>query len=459
MDSAAIASRDKLIASLRETVSEQQRLIVALEGANEELRRQLERLEGKVRELEPRKPKGMPGNKKGRDKQSEGESGEKERKKREMNYGRKRCVVPAVRVEHAVDKCSHCDIRLSGGTRWRTREVIEVVLSPALVTEHVYIQRGCPCCGKVYRPGPELDGIAVGKQRFGVGLVSLIVTLREKLRLPIRQIKWYLEKFHELGISCGAIVGVLQMVAQRGKAEAQRILGEIRSSDVVNADETGWREDGKNGYVWVYSTPTEKYFVRGDRSSEMVKRVLGESFQGVLVSDFYYAYNCYGGFHQRCWPHLLRDIHDLVEGRPGDGQLHQWAEDVRQLYNKAKLYAGLQSSKNKNEARLHFERELLGLCRAGLGDKDSPQHTLCKRIDQFLGELFVFVAQEGVPSDNNAAERDLRHLVTTRKISGGTRSPNGTETKMILSTLFGTWTARAINPLHACLQLLLSPQV
>jgi transposase len=73
--------------------------------------------------------------------------------------------------------------------------------------------------------------------------------------------------------------------------------------------------------------------------------------------------------------------------------------------------------------------------------------------------LFVFVEDPAVPPTNNAAERRLRHLVTSRKISGGTRSPAGTATKMILATLFGTWRLQGRNPLEECATLLASPQL
>ena len=69
------------------------------------------------------------------------------------------------------------------------------------------------------------------------------------------------------------------------------------------------------------------------------------------------------------------------------------------------------------------------------------------------------MAEPAVPSDNNAAERSLRHLVISRKISGGTRSERGTERKMTLASLFGTWRVQGLNPLTACRQLLRSPQV
>ena len=60
----------------------------------------------------------------------------------------------------------------------------------------------------------------------------------------------------------------------------------IRASPVVHADETGWREDGHNGYVWTFSTPRHRLFRRGSRAKAMVPRVLGAAFGGVLVSDF-----------------------------------------------------------------------------------------------------------------------------------------------------------------------------
>lgn len=75
----------------------------------------------------------------------------------------------------------------------------------------------------------------------------------------------------------------------------------------------------------------------------------------------------------------------------------------------------------------------------------------------FAPELLTGVRQAGVPLDNNPAERDLRPLVIARKISGGTRSPRGSSTRMGLSTLFATWSAQGRDPLVECRQLLQSP--
>ena len=102
---------------------------------------------------------------------------------------------------------------------------------------------------------------------------------------------------------------------------------------------------------------------------------------------------------------------------------------------------------------------MLARCHPYLADPAAVQSKLCRRIEKFIKELFVFVAESAVPADNNAAERSLRPLVISRKISGGTRSQAGTDSKLTLASLFGTWRARGLNPLTACRLLLSSPQL
>ena len=86
------------------------------------------------------------------------------------------------------------------------------------------------------------------------------------------------------------LVGVIHRVARQAQGELGSIRERIRGSPVVHADETGWRENGVNGYVWTFSTPTERYFLRRGRNKEVVDEALGEDFAGALVSDFYAAY-------------------------------------------------------------------------------------------------------------------------------------------------------------------------
>ena len=229
------------------------------------------------------------------------------------------------------------------------------------------------------------------------------MTLREEGRLPLRTIQWYLKTVHQLRLSVGGIVQVIHGVARQAQPAVREVLERIRASPVVHADETGWREDGANAYVWTFSTETERYFLRRGRGKVVVDEVLDESFGGVLVSDFYAAYNHYPGPKQRCWAHLLRDIHDLRVVYPEDAKLARWAKAIHKLYAEAKAFVHPQA-RQRRLAQLGLERKLLSRCRPFLADPLAVQGKLCRRIEHFIKELFVFVAEPAVPPDNNAAE-------------------------------------------------------
>jgi transposase len=213
--------------------------------------------------------------------------------------------------------------------------------------------------------------------------------------------------------------------------------------------------------VWCACTPQLRYYeYHHSRGSEVVKALLGKDFEGVLGSDFYASYNIYQGLHQRCWVHLLRDAHKLKEEHPEDAPVQQWVKDLKAIYERAVAYTGpdLSLPPAKQEAtrcqQQHaFEQELWQVC-APYAHTTSPLHTLCERVERFLPELFVFVAVPGVPAHNNLAERSVRPLVIARKISGGTRSPQGSDTRMGLFSLFGTWAAQGLNPFLQCLTVL-----
>jgi hypothetical protein len=381
-------------------------------------------------------------------------------RRRARGYGRKR-MPPTARQVHAYDRCPHCATALSGGTVRRTREVIELIPGRVEVTAHVYVERRCPRCQGRWQPGPELDGVVVGHGRLGVGLLSLIAVLREELRLPIRGIQWFLAAVHGLRLSVGAIVGVLHALAARAAPVVADIQERLRASPVLHADETGWRQDGANGYAWTFSTATERAFAWGGRDRAMLERAIGDTYGGVLVSDFYAAYTTYEGRHQYCWAHLLRDVDDLAAQQRSDATVQGWADRVHGLYRRATADAAApaREARLRRRQRHAYEAELGALCAPFLGLADAPQRVLCQRITKHLAELFVFVEDPAVPPTNNAAERSLRHLVTARKISGGTRSPAGTATKMTLASLFGTWRLHGLNPLDQCRALLAESQV
>jgi hypothetical protein len=138
-----------------------------------------------------------------------------------------------------------------------------------------------------------------------------------------------------------------------------------------------------------------------------------------------------------------------------------WAEAVHALYRRACAAAAdpARDAAQRRGQRQSYEVELGALCAPYLGDEAAPPRGLCQRIAKPLAALFVFGADRAVPATNNAAERSLRHLVTRRTISGGTRSAVVTATRMTLASLFGTWRLHGLNPRAACRALLTESQL
>ena len=390
-------------------------------------------------------------------------SEKKPRKKRaaQHNHGRRR-ERPTRMIEHRIVSCPVCASRLGGVSIGRRRQVIELAPPPAVeVTEHVVYHGWCSQC-QHWREAPlDVSAEVMGQGRLGVRISSLIAYLRTVMRLPMRQIQAYLATLHGLKISVGEIAELLHRLKEHMKPTLATLQAAIRASPAVQADETGWREDGINGYIWSLSTPRLRYYeYHHSRGHEVVEALLGPDFQGVLGSDFYAAYNIHQGLHQRCWVHFLRDGHDLKEQYPEDAAVQAWFTQVKALYERARAYCGpapdLPPAKQEAARRQYqhvLEQELWQLC-APYVHTCSPLQTLCKRVERFLPELFVFIARPEVPSDNNLAERSVRPLVIARKISGGSRSPNGSATRMALFSCFGTWAAQGLNPFLQCLALL-----
>lgn len=371
------------------------------------------------------------------------------RKKRSQSFSRGR-LAPTEVVYHAVDSCPDCGRNLTGGTLKWSHQVVEIPETPVKVTDHLFIERHCGACGKRFTPNAlEILGeVVVGKKSMGISLMSLVAYLKIVCRVPVNLIRQLLSSLYGLKVSKGEICELLHEVARIGKDEYANILEKVRGSPVVHGDETGWREEGVNGYVWSFSTPQVRYFTYNhSRAGSVVKEVL-DGFEGALVSDFYGGYNIYDGVKQRCWIHYLRDLAALA-------QKHEraacWVDKVKKIYYLAKATT-MKNYSDIDRCRLRqkFESKLLALAQPYLKVKNAPQRVLAQRIDRFLGELFTFVQCPEVPSENNAAERAVRPTVIARKVSGGTRSAKGSETNSILRSLFETWDLQEQNAITAC---------
>ena len=455
METLASQSKEELIALVlqqRAIVEEQAETLRLYIGRIEELEKEIAALKNGGKGTKPPPPDWVKSNT--RSEKAPPGQGKTPRKKRRHNFTWTRRE-PTKIVEHACEHCPDCGRALSGGWEYSRRQIIEIPPIAVEVIDHVVVARHCGVCGKDCVPKVDTTQEAVGQSHYGLRLVSLIAYLRTLGRLPKRSIQALLQVLLGLSMSVGQISELLHRVAKQGKSQYEDLQKAIQSSPYVHADETGWREDGQNGYLWSFSTPSVRYFLYDQSRSHFVPEAVLKGFLGVLISDFYSGYHYYMGLHQRCWVHLLRDVRELKLKYPTEGVL-AWAQKLRAIYDRAKAFSSA-SPKAREAARLSFQAQLLELA-VPYVDCCLPQSVLCKRLVQFEAELFTFVEHPEVPSENNAAERSVRPRVIARKTSGGTRSSEGSKTMAVLASLFETWRLRGEDALEACRQMLITSQ-
>jgi len=458
------------------TLEQLEQEIERLRTENSELRRQLAVALERIVELEAgvKTPKSRPAFVKAKRPQPDGERSPRQPRAAEHNPSRKRAE--PTRIErHALERCPDCSYPLRGESLDYSRQVVELPEpAPVEVIEHQVIKRWCPVCQSWHSPQLDLAGQVLGQGRIGVRIASLVVYLRTTLRLPVRQVQGYLQTLHNLNLSVGEIVELAHDVRQKLQPQADGLLEQVNASPIVHADETGWREGGQNGYLWTVVIPgptaVRYYEYAANRSHRVILRLLGERFRGVLVTDFYSAYNLVPGQHQRCWVHLLRDLHALKAELAENPLVMAWALAVRTLYDEAHAWLSTHATATPQERRSQYADLYRRACELGgqhAFDGGHPCHVLAKRLLRHQDELFQFVLVPGLSADNNLAERSIRPLVITphrsargagvRKISGGTRSPEGSKTRLTLASLLGTWVARHLNPFLECLAQLKQP--
>jgi hypothetical protein len=378
----------------------------------------------------------------------------KERKHRDRAHVRRREARVDEVVRHAVAECPGCGRELEGGWEHSRRQVIEVRVETRVV-EHVRVARWCGVCGERRLPvvGAREFGVQ-GRRRFGASVQAFATLLHVGCRMPHRMLRKVLWELGGLSLSNGEVANLLAGTHAAGKPQLEALKTQLRSAPAVCADETGWRQDGKNGYLWGFFTPELRYYeYRDTRAGSVPVEVLGEDFGGVVTCDFYAGYNRFDAL-QRCWVHLLRDTKELAESNPDRPAVVAWDTALRELYREAKAFSSPRE-RVRRRARREYERRAAALARPYAEDPGAPQRVLSQRILKHLSELFVFVERPEVAGENNLAERSLRPAVIARKVSGGTRSDAGSEVWTGLMSLLSTWAAQGKPWLANCRELLL----
>jgi transposase len=435
-------------------------LIVELQAQNARLQAENAALAQRVAELEAGLRPPPPWVKANRKRREPGADRPRRRRAPDQNRGRPRGE-PTQCVQHAYERCPDCAYPLRGQAVQRRREVLELPAVAVTVVEHQLLKRYCPVCAAYKTPRVSFAGVVLGQGRIGVRLASLIGALRTSYRLPLAQIQSLLAAVYGLRLSLGGLQDILARLRRQLAPVQGRIAAQTRASPVLHMDETGWRQDGQNGYLWVQATdgplPTRLYTYDRSRSGQVARELLGD-FGGVLSTDFYAAYDQYAGPKQRCWAHLLRDAHTLGEAYPDQPDVRAWVDALKGLFTGA-TSLDLAACTRRERARVarELERRTRALAACYRRTAGHPARVLAQRLHRYESELFEFLRTPGVSPTNNLAERTVRPQVITRKISGGSRSAAGSAIRCDLATVFQTWAARGLNPFTACLDALQTP--
>jgi transposase len=357
---------------------------------------------------------------------------------------------------HQLPACPTCGGTLTRTGRRRTRLVEDIPddLRPA-VTEHTICRDWCPGCKKQVEPTvPD----ALPNCTLGNRTVVLSAWLHYGLGVTTRQIVEVFNGHLRLPLTDGGLTQMWHRLAGVVTPWYEQIHRHCLDAGVLHADETGWRVDGRTWWLWCFTCADATYYQLDDsRGHPALDEFFVEEFRGVLVTDFWAAYDAVGRTKQKCWPHLLRELKEVDAGTQGDGDWPEFAKRLRRVYGDAVRLELTRGVKPPDEYDLRLSRLHGRIVDLSTGDwANAHAQRLAKRLHKYGAELLTFVEFEGVPSSNNHAEREVRPAVLMRKASYGNQSERGAATRGILMSICRTLKSRGLDPLQTILDALRS---
>ena len=318
------------------------------------------------------------------------------------------------------DKTTHHKINRKGYVKvgsW-SKTVIDFAENPIIVTKHIIYQYKTPS-GRIVEKKVDLPKGVYGKhlQAFNVLLKGKLGSSHESIADLIRALR------PDITFCAATSQKNTDFMAQTLQEERNNILHQVREALYCNADETGLRQDGLNGYAWVFCTPTLcLYETDLSRSGKVPERVLGKDNDIILTVDGWQGYNKYN--RQRCWPHLMRELDKLAEDYKHVTNIQLQAAYLHKLYKQA-----LQAKKKPPNKRKKWVEKVDSKTELGLMINSLSKTKHCKSFVTTLTNarpyLFTGVINPEIPLDNNHAERMLRKIVVHRKLMGCIRNEKG----------------------------------
>jgi len=348
--------------------------------------------------------------------------------------------------EHKLETCPFCQTPLHKSVKTRKRYIEDLPVIKPAVTEHSIHGYWCPCCKKHVEPA-----VVEAMPNDNIGLHTFVITAWQHYLggISINYIVDQLNKLFSFKITPGGLNQGWIRLAHLLKSEYNRIGEEARNSAVLHIDETGWRQNGGPRWLWCFTNKTLCYYIIvRTRGSKEALKILGEAFQGIIVSDFWKAYNLVKALaKQKCFFHLFSEFKKVlarnysVEWKLFQKTLTRLLQDSLRLWRKKDELSTTQFERRKAQLYQRLDRIRL----QSYADKDCLR--LSKRLTDYRNDYFTFLDYEGVSPYNNHAEQQMRKPVLWRRRCQQNRSGNGAEAQAVLMTIFRTAELQGLNPI------------
>ena len=351
---------------------------------------------------------------------------------------------PSETIKHFLTECPKCRGLLNKTFEIEERIVEEIPEpQPVKITKHIIGFYNCKNCGVVTA---ETDLPNEGS--FGKNTLAHVTLMKYDDRLPARKITSSLQRQHNLELTHPTILNMIQRVVKSVKFAFEQIKAIMRTFFNVYVDETGIKVQGKQFWIWIFTTITTTIFViRKNRHCKVVEEVLGENFQGVINCDGWETYKTYKNNNdkvliQRCWAHALREVEAVADKYAEVKPLNEWFNDIYIMVCKAResgkpLYL-------RKILKEKYEKELRKWLEVTKPYKELK--TVRTKIDNGFENWFTCIIYPEVEPTNNRAERNLREQVVLRKITGTPRNEKGVTANEVIMSLITTWKQQNKNP-------------
>jgi transposase len=313
----------------------------------------------------------------------------------------------------------------------------DVIPSRVEVTRFLHHRYWCPGCRGIVTAPHAPDEVPYGY--IGPRALATMVWMKYHLALPGNKIKSVLSDFCGLTVTEGAIHKALQRLALHLKLEAEQVIAAVRNAPAKHADETGWTVNGVGHWLWSFVTQRFTYIkVDKSRGSQVPMDILGDPFKGIMVSDFFSAYNKMSGRKQKCLVHLKREIRktrdSFAQAPPGnfrepDKRLKRLLADAQRLVDRRTHLPALVYARKVRR----IKNRLFAFATAVYSHKFWQR--LSTRLLKHHQAILTYLDVPGLPSDNNAAERSIKPHVIVRNRSFQNRTPQGAHAHGTLSSI------------------------